>query len=53
MAISDIQVKIAKFVEDITGIEPLLPEHLAGQGLDSLAAMELRQKVQVCRHTFH
>ena len=42
-----IQAKIAQIVEDIIGREPLSSNHLVGEGLDSLAAMELRQKVQV------
>ena len=45
--LQEIQAKIAKIVEDIIGREPLFSDHLVGQGLDSLAAMELRQKVQV------
>ena len=38
---------IESIVEDIIGSKPLAKDILVSQGLDSLAAMELRQRVQV------
>lgn len=45
--IPEIRARIAQFVENIIGQEAVSSEPLVSQGLDSLAAMELRQKVQV------
>ncbi len=38
---------IESIVEDIIGSKPFAEDILVSQGLDSLAAMELRQRVQV------
>ena len=43
-----LQAAVADLVADLTGQRPALDQPLAAQGLDSLAAMELRQKLQAC-----
>ena len=45
------QEKIENIVEGIIGSKPLAEDQLVSQGLDSLAAMELRQRVQVSPFT--
>lgn len=39
---------VMQLVADLIGRRPEVDEPLLGQGLDSLAAMELRQKLWVC-----
>ena len=41
-----LEVAVAELVTDLTGSSPAPDQPLAAQGLDSLAAMELRQKLQ-------
>ena len=43
----ELQAQIAAIVSSLTGTEVELEQPLASQGLDSLASMELRQKLQV------
>ena len=47
MPLSEMQEIIESIVEDIIGSKPFAEDILVSQGLDSLAAMELRQRVQV------
>ena len=47
MSLADIEAVILRVVRDLTGADPASDQPLAAQGLDSLAAMELRQKLQV------
>ena len=41
-----LEAAVADLVADLTGQRPASDQPLAAQGLDSLAAMELRQKLQ-------
>ena len=43
----DVQAQVLGIVASLTGAEVAPDQPLASQGLDSLAAMELRQKLQV------
>lgn len=43
----DVEAAVLEVVRDLVGGDVDVGEPLAGQGLDSLAAMELRQKLQV------
>ena len=44
-----LEAAVADLVADLTGQRPAVDQPLAAQGLDSLAAMELRQKLQACQ----
>ena len=44
-----LEAAVADLVADLTGQRPAVDQPLATQGLDSLAAMELRQKLQACQ----
>ena len=43
-----LEAAVADLVADLTGQRPAVDQPLAAQGLDSLAAMELCQKLQAC-----
>ena len=53
MPLSEMQEIIESIVEDIIGSKPFAEDILVSQGLDSLAAMELRQRVQVMPFAIH
>ena len=46
---AEIEADIVALVQDFVGPNVSADQPLAAQGLDSLAAMELRQKLQVCK----
>ena len=46
---AEIELDIIALVQDFVGPNVSAGQPLAAQGLDSLAAMELRQKLQVCK----
>lgn len=45
----ELQAQILSIVAELTGADAAVDQPLASQGLDSLASMELRQKLQVQR----
>lgn len=47
MLATDVEATILQVVADLTGVPATADQALGAQGLDSLAAMELRQKLQV------
>ncbi len=48
--LAEVEAAVLEVVADLVGDDVDVGEPLAGQGLDSLAAMELRQKLQVHCH---
>jgi hypothetical protein len=52
--VETLEAAVTDLVVDLTGSRPAPEQPLAAQGLDSLAAMELRQKLQaracLCAH---
>jgi hypothetical protein len=46
-SLQDVQSALVELVDEVMGSKPSIDSPLAGKGLDSLTAMELRQKVVV------
>lgn len=46
-SLQDVQSALVDLVDEVMGSKPSMDSPLASEGLDSLTAMELRQKVEV------
>ena len=46
-SLQDVQAALVELVDEVMGLKPYIDSPLASEGLDSLTAMELRQKVEV------